>query len=919
MGDRSSQKTVVTKNWMVALSGFAVTLVLYLSGVLHNLDNSIAALNFKLTRHAVDADVVLVEIDSYSIKQLKLWPWPRSYHARVLERLHESGANKIFFDVDFSAPSEAGEDAEFARALGAFGRGQIMLPTFLQYTSSQANRKLSLIQPLPLFADRVTPVSVNLKPDPDGLVRRINLFSRFADVDLYTAPALFHGGDIYDADTLLIDFSIDPGSFRHISYADVYSGNYPSDLFADKHVIVGATALELSDQIPVPVYQSLPGPVVQALAYQTLIAGKLKNIDKPVVVLLVALMQLCIMFLLMKISWRTGLAIAVSVTVGWLLLGQQLLIRGFLLDTSPLLIFPWLSFVFMQLARIDEQALRLFRQRMSLIRQGALMATVVENTGDGILTLNDRGIIKSVNPAAKKMFGYTGQSPVNHSISTLIPILMNNGMFAQGYTGKGLCEDQGRHLSAELFPIEFSVNRLPLADQILYTVFVRDITERKARQMELSLQATHDSLTGLFNRAALKNRLQKVVQEYVESQYPAALLFVDLDRFKEINDTLGHGAGDRILHELGERLESLQSDDIFVARIGGDEFGVLLTGLDATRQAEPMADELVTLIKKPFVAEAMSLQVQASIGIAHLPEHTQADEELMMFADVAMYQAKINHLDYVVYDASLDSNTLRNLAISSQLNLAVDDEQFILFYQPKVDINSNEVVCLEALVRWVHPTLGTVAPDDFINVAERSGMIKPLTLYTLKAAMSRCRRLRAQGYNISMAVNLSAFLLQDMSLVDDLKNFLTEYSVDPAWLELEITESAIVDNPERAFEILKQIRALDIRLSIDDFGTGYASLSYLKQLPIQELKMDKLFINELLTNQSDQIIVRSTVELSHSLGLKVVAEGVESSEIYDFLREAGCDIAQGYWISPPLPSAQLETWLEQWRATAAIV
>ncbi len=913
MGEKAS----FTKKWLAALLGFTLTLVLYLSGALQNFDNSITALYFKLSRHTVASDLVLVEIDSYSIKQLKLWPWPRSYHARVLERLQESGANKIFFDVDFSAPSAAGEDAEFARALGTFAPGQVMLPIFLQYTSSQTNRKLSLTQPLPLFTDHVTPVSVNLKPDPDGLVRRIKLFSRFADVDLYTAPALLHGKDINDTDTMLIDFSIDPGSFRHISYADLYSGNYPHELFADKHVIVGATALELSDQIPVPVYQSLPGPVLQALAYQTLIAGKLKNIGKPVVVLLVALMQLCIMYLLMKISWRTGLVIAVSATAGWLMLGQQLLIRGLLLDTSPLLIFPWLSFVFMQLARIDQQALRLLRQRMRLLRQEALMATVVENTGDGILTLDEKGVIKSINPAAQKMFGYTGQSPLNKSISKLIPVLVNSGDFAEGYCGGGLCEDQGRHLSNELFPIEFSVNRLQLVDHKLYTVFVRDITERKARQMELSFQATHDSLTGLFNRAALKERLHKAVQDYQDSQHPAALLFIDLDRFKEINDTLGHGAGDRILHELGERLEGLQSDDVFVARIGGDEFGVLLAGQKGAQQAERMANALVTLIKKPFVAEAMSLQVQASIGIAYLPEHTQIDEELMMFADVAMYQAKINHLDYVAYDASLDSNTLRNLAISSQLNLAVDDEQFILFYQPKVDINNNEVVCFEALVRWVHPTLGTVSPDDFINVAERSGMIKPLTLYTLKAAMSRCRRLRAQGFNISMAVNLSAFLLQDMSLVDDLKNFLVEYSVDPEWLELEITESAIVSNPERAFEILKQIRALDIRLSIDDFGTGYASLSYLKQLPVQELKIDKLFIQELLNNKSDQIIVRSTVELSHSLGLKVVAEGVESREIYNYLRDAGCDIAQGYWISPPLPSAKLEGWLEQWRATAA--
>ncbi|MBV1932501.1 MAG: EAL domain-containing protein [Porticoccaceae bacterium] len=857
------------------------------------------------------SDLILIEVDSQSLKQLALWPWPRSYHAKILQHLKSADVSKVFFDIDFSVASNPEEDIAFAQALGTYPPGTVLLPTFLQYTSNQADRQLSLTQPLAIFAEHAIAVSVSLRPDTDGLVRRIKLFDRFADIDLFTAPSLLSEHDLYDTDLMLIDFSIDPSSFIRISYADVYIGNYPPQFFAGKKVIVGATALELSDQIPVPNYLSIAGPIIQAMAYQTLSEGKLKPLGRLSVILVLGFMQLIIMLFLRNISWRIGLFLLVLVATGFILISSQLYAQRILLDTAPLIVMPLLSFLILQFARIDRQAFNLIRQGLRLSKQEALMSNVVENTSEGILTLETNGLIKSINSAGLKMFGYTSRLDQGSTADSLIPDLSGKNLL-NGNIFDGLVrEDMGRTLAGDLFPIEFTMNKLQLNDEQLYTLFVRDITERKARQIELTYQATHDSLTGLLNRAALKEQLQLAVSAHHEKRQSAALLFVDLDRFKEINDTLGHGVGDQILQELGLRLKVLESDSVTVARIGGDEFAILTTD-NSSIYIEKLISSLFELIEKPFAAESISLQVNASVGVALLPTHTTSEEELMMFADVAMYQAKVQRLNYLVYDASLNSNTLRNLAISSQLNLAVEAEEFVLFYQPKVDINSGEVICLEALVRWVHPTLGMVSPDDFINVAERSGMIKPLTLYTMKQAMIKCQRLRAQGHEVLMAVNLSAFLLQDVSLVADLAGFMEELSVNPQWLEFEITESAIVADPEHAIGVLKELRDLGLRLSIDDFGTGYASLAYLKQLPVHELKLDKLFIQDLLDNKGDQIIVRSTIELAHSLSLTVVAEGVESEEICNFLREADCDMIQGYWISRPLASGKLESWLEQW-------
>lgn len=895
------------------LFALLTTLFLYTNGYLLNLENALFDLQTKWSRTLVESDLVLVEVDSYSIKKLHNWPWPRSHHAQVLKNLQQAGAKKIFFDIDFSSRSNAKNDEVFAKVLQNSVAYQVLLPTFLQYNNTQENRRLTLIRPLPEFIKGATPVSVNLRPESDGLVRSIKLLGRFASFELQTAPVLLSGYDPVLDESMRINFRIEPSSFKRISYADVFLEEFDPDFFNSKNVIIGSTALELSDQIPVPVYQSIAGPIVQAMAYQSIKMGKLKNVSEWVVYLSLLLLMLVLRLFVGRHGWRTG-AFASLLLMTFTFFTSLTLYTQFniIYEIAPLLLFLVLGFVFRELARIDQQTLSLLTQSLVIRKKDAMMASVVENTSEGILTLDGNGNIQSINPSAKDIFGLVDESLSGQSLEVLISGLTKVKDKKEFLATASLQEDTGIHQLKGEFPIEFSSNSLALPNQIMYTVFVRDITKRKEQERNLKYQASHDCLTELYNRSALVSNIRESITAYHEKNQKTALLIIDLDRFKEINDTLGHGVGDKVLQEIGDRLDDFSKHNVMVARIGGDEFGVLIRDVKGMKQTEEVIKKIISVLKKPFHSDDISLQIGASIGIALLPEHSEKETELMMYGDVAMYQAKKNRLDYSIYDSKYNNYTVRNLSISGQIKQAIEDEQFEMYFQPKVDLRTHKVISFEALIRWHHPMLGFVSPDDFILVAEQSGHIKPLTFYTLQKSLNHYKLMLENGYDISIAVNLSAMLLQDVSLVPDIEEAMKKCHSNTTWLELEITESAIVSDPERALEMLHQIRDLGIHLSIDDFGTGYASLSYLKQLPVNQLKVDKYFIQELVENKSDQIIVKSTIDLSHSLGLEVVAEGVESEEIYNMLADYGCDTAQGYWVSKPMPSSEVLEWLKIW-------
>lgn len=444
-------------------------------------------------------------------------------------------------------------------------------------------------------------------------------------------------------------------------------------------------------------------------------------------------------------------------------------------------------------------------------------------------------------------------------------------------------------------------------EQVL--AIVREITERKAQAAVLEYQALHDSLTDLPNRTLLYDRLQQAILSGHRQNRLLALLLMDLDRFKDVNDTLGHHYGDTLLQQVGQRLRGALRESDTVARLGGDEFAILLSALADVKDVVLVAGKILQALEAPFILEGHILDIGASIGIALFPDHGEYADLLIQRADVAMYLAKEAGGGYAVYSSEQDQNSPRRLALRGELRHAIENGDLFLLYQPKIKLQTSHVIGVEALVRWRHPRLGIIPPDQFITLAEHTGLIKPLTLWVLNAALSQCAQWRQAGLELSVAVNLSARNLQDPQVPDQIRDLLETWKVDPSQLELEITESVIMADPARAMEILTRLSGMGVRLSIDDFGTGYSSLGYLKKLPVDEIKIDKSFVKEMATDGDDTVIVRSIIDLAHNLGLQVIAEGVEDQETWDALVILGSDAAQGYFMSRPIPADELTRWL----------
>lgn len=440
---------------------------------------------------------------------------------------------------------------------------------------------------------------------------------------------------------------------------------------------------------------------------------------------------------------------------------------------------------------------------------------------------------------------------------------------------------------------------------------LRDATVRRERrrvERRLVHLAYHDALTDLPNRALLHDRLEQASRVANREGTPIALLLLDLNGFKQINDTMGHHAGDRVLQAVASRLRATLREADTVARLGGDEFAVVLPRTDVDG-AVLAAQKLLHEIEQPCVIDHRSLSVRSSLGIACLPEHGTSAETLLQKADVAMYVAKTEGIGISVYAPNHDRHTHRRLTLISELRKGLDENQFALEYQPIVDLRSSAITGVEALVRWNHPQLGRILPGQFIQLAEQTGLITPLTTLILETAIRDWIPSPAPT-PVTVSVNLSPRTLQHPGLSQRIAAMLAVYGAPPASLALEITENILMADPVRSMESLKKLHAMGVRIVIDDFGTGYSSLSYLRRLPIDELKIDRSFITGLLTGEDD-VIVRSTIDLAHNLGLRVVAEGVESEEVQAHLIELGCDAAQGTFISPPANATGLREWIGQ--------
>jgi diguanylate cyclase (GGDEF)-like protein len=437
------------------------------------------------------------------------------------------------------------------------------------------------------------------------------------------------------------------------------------------------------------------------------------------------------------------------------------------------------------------------------------------------------------------------------------------------------------------------------------------LTSRR-RADELQRIATTDGLTGLANRARLHEEVDARVRDAAAEHGLVALFLMDLDRFKEINDTLGHQCGDAVLRELGPRLVEAMSPDALVARLGGDEFGILLPpGHESDAALESAAGRITHALAEPFMLEELALSVAASIGAARYPDDGADANELLRCADVAMYTAKEAQAEYKLYSVEQNRHSLRRLSVLSDFRNALEDRNLVVYYQPIMALADRSIRGAEALVRWQHPERGLLMPGDFVSTVEQTDLIGPLSRYLLERSIAGCAGWRRQGHHISVAVNLSARNLLDRSLPDDIARMLDAAAVPADALSLEITERMIMADPERAIANILQMSSLGMRLSVDDFGTGYFSLANLRRLPINDLKIDSSFVVPMLYSESDLIIVRSTINLGYDLGLRITAEGVEDAATLERLSLLGCDLAQGFHIGAPMDGAAFEAWLSQ--------
>ena len=566
------------------------------------------------------------------------------------------------------------------------------------------------------------------------------------------------------------------------------------------------------------------------------------------------------------------------------------------------------AFAMMTLRSLDAQTLRALLLGVRLRRRNALLRSIVESAEEGILGIDQQGTIHTANPAAARLFGYDAAALPGTSITGLIPALPRDAAALEALAGS--VSEYEAHTSAGVtFPAEVSLSRVRLRDELLYTAIVRDITARKEQQRGLEYRATHDPLTSLPNRAALASHLEQALAASTPDQ-SVALLMLDLCRFKEVNDTLGHDLGDRVLCEVAFRFQATLAKCGFLARIGGDEFTVVLAELrrDSATIVQ-VCQRLHECLRKPIEVRGVAIDVGLSIGVALYPQQAGDAETLLRHADVAMYVSKRRGTQFEQYEAAYDQHSIRKLAMVSELRNAIAREQLNLHYQPQVNLRTGRVSGVEALLRWKHPRLGAISPAEFIAAAEPTDLIEPLTDWTLREALAQAAYWKRAGLALRMAVNLSARIVQNPDFPVRLGTLLEASNVEPSLLELEITESAMLQDPARALEVIRQIHQLGVQIAIDDFGTGYSSLGYLRDLPVHALKLDKSFVLHMHERADDRAIVESTAQMARALRLQVVAEGVETDWHARFLTDAGYDLGQGYWYSAALNAADCARWI----------
>ena len=884
-----------------------IALAIVLTGGWHNsLRHALADLRFAWQSRQVSGDIVVIAIDASSIDRIGVWPWPRLLHAELIRQLQKADVQDIALDVDFSTPSDASSDRNFAEALQSVG-GSVVLPSFQQPRTDRTT--LHVNRPLPQFAEHSWPALVNVEVGPDGLVRRYP-FGEKLDGKFVPAMAAVLSGQYAEKRTpFLIDFSIRTAGIPKVSFADVLRGD-PATLqkLQGKKVIIGGTALELGDRFSVPNGVILSGPVLQTLAAESLLQNRALQWTSPVV----TLTGLALLALLMLFSWRrlsAGKRVALlAATAVALEAGAFALQAAFplILDTS---LFQIAIIVYIAAIALDEIDIRDLLGRVAESR----FQRVAMSLGDGLICTDSNYLITVWNPGATAIFGYLSEEMIGRAFDEICA--RDGAVAASSFSIRdaarlaagSVVEFDGRRSNGEVFPVEASFSGWQGTDGFQFGAILRDISVRKREAERIRYLAEHDKLTGLINRNTLRAGLAAMISKAEAESREVALLVIGLDGFQQINQMLGHASGDLVLRAISERLTARIPESGIVARLSGDEFAIAVRMSDIGENVGHFAEQIGASFDAPLLAGNREHRVRVSIGAAVFPGGGRTADELLSNSHMALGRAKATrHGGHVLFEDAIRRELETRLTLEAELALAAERHEFELFYQPQLHLADGRLIGAEALIRWRHPVRGLVPPAEFMPVVNTSPISERIAKWVLDTACAKAAAWERAGQKFRIGVNLSPSQFRSGDLASSVAQALACTGLSPTSLELEVTEDILLHDETGALNTFLKIQALGVRIVFDDFGTGFASLSYLKKFPLDGLKIDRSFVFGLLANPDDAAIVSSTIGLSKQLGLSVIAEGIEDRATADFLVRMGCEEGQGYFFGRPMPASEFE-------------
>ncbi len=930
---------------------FLLTLLLVVLGIALTLSAGITRWDltlydlFSTVYYQKPADeVLIIAIDELSLREYGRWPWPRRIHADLINKLARGGAAAVGYDVIFSEANskDPGDDQALARALADSGR--VILPVFHEKVAGGGPLQLTL--PLPALAAAAAGLGhVDARLDADGVVRQALLQSGFsgkqypalvlAMVQLAArrdmkrkaksmVPALPSAETIrqrYGDGPVYVSFTGPPGHFPSISFTDFLQADFPAEAVAGKLVLVGVTALGLGDSLPTPVSgKSIPMAGIEYNA--NLLSGLLHNtLIVPLAMkwrlVIVAVLALLSMMLYSVLTPRQSLFVVA------LFLFLTPAAGLFLLHICHLWFPPTAALVVLALSyplwiwrRLEETIVQLFKEKERA-------QVILNSIGDGVIATDISGRVEYMNPVAESLTGYPLAEAGGRRLQEIFPATSEDRRHNLAEAVElGLIQKRSVSISENGFltnrhnkkyVIRISAGLLHSASGKARGVVlgITDVTKTHKMMRQMAYQATHDMLTGLPNRSLLYEHVGQIIKKAKEQRRFFAIFFIDLDRFKKVNDQIGHYGADQLLKRVGRRLQDCCNEGDLLAHLGSDKYVLVLHDIEGTDAATSFAGDLLKVLEPPFAMQGQDVYISSTIGICTYPGDGNDVDELLKNADTALYRAKeCGRNLFRFFSRKMNDRIREQLDIEQRLREALGHGDLEVYYQPQVRAQTGRLVGAESLLRWKNSEHGLISPSQFIPVAEDCGLILPIGEWVLQTVCRQIRSWQDVGLDpMRVAVNLSSKQFLYGNIFEIVRNALQETGIMPSCLELEITESLIMDDLAQSTELLKELKQLGIRVSIDDFGTGYSSLSYLKHFPVDQLKIDQSFVRDICSNPSDAAITLAIITMAHGLELGVIAEGVEDQDQLAILQQQNCDEIQGYYFSRPLAMEQMTRYL----------